>query len=132
MPDVRSRRQGDGEQRTSRQGLTLRSFILDRFTICRDQHHALRATKQLVRLWGREWAGAIVVEVSSSSSVVLEVSGILSIGIPILLHLAILLDNLSLEVLALSELDMGHQASKARKVLVTSGTAHVLLVGVHL
>jgi hypothetical protein len=105
---------------------------LDRFTICRDQHHALRTTKQLVRLWGREWAGAIVVEVSSSSPVVLEVSGILSVGIPILLHLAIFLDNLSLEVLALSELDMGHQASKTRKVLVTSGTTHVLLVGVHL
>jgi hypothetical protein len=105
---------------------------LDRFTICRDQHHALRTTKQLVRLWGREWAGAIVVEVSSSSPVVLEVSGILSVGIPILLHLAIFLDNLSLEVLALSKLDMGHQASKARKVLVTSGTTHVLLVGVHL
>jgi hypothetical protein len=85
-----------------------------------------------VRLWGREWAGAIVVEVSSSSSVVLEVSGILSVGIPILLHLAIFLDNLSLEVLALSELDMGHQASKARKVLVASGTTHVLLMGVHL
>jgi hypothetical protein len=85
-----------------------------------------------MRLQCTERMGGIVSEVTAGSFVAHKVTNVLSVGIPFLLHLATLLDDLLLEEAAFGELDVGYQPSEACEVLVTTRAINILFVGVHL
>jgi hypothetical protein len=85
-----------------------------------------------VGLWFSERARSGIIEITSGSAIVDVFPDILGVSVPLFLHLSASLERLLLEVLALSELDVGHQASEASEVLVASRAVNILLVGVHL
>jgi hypothetical protein len=102
------------------------------FSLSIDQNNTIGSAGQLRRGRNSQGIWAVVSKVASSSSIVPEVSDILGIGVPFLLRAASKFKVFLRKHLAFSELNVGHQASKACKVPAASWTVQFLLVRVHL